>query len=252
MITLNHARNRQTMNDVLTELDAYEAEIMTTAKPFTAFILDTDRQPEDPRVVHFNTTSGAMMEGDIETAYFYDCNCGDDDDDFEPFFVLSDTINAWWQHKGAAIMGVIAGHHDFVWNPDGMNCGNDDFAFAFDLARKAEEKAAADDPFKESYRSAWVSTCHISARSLDGLNALRDSGLLPFYIHDTVYGYIVRFDALEQYGLADDEKNTIIKRLAASPDMVAIKEALYKHGYQVAHLDSDGPVIEGLEEYDHE
>ena len=38
MITLNGNRTKPTIIDVLAELDAFEAETMTTAKPFTVFV----------------------------------------------------------------------------------------------------------------------------------------------------------------------------------------------------------------------
>lgn len=249
MITLNGNRKKPTINDVLAELDAFEAETMTTAKPFTAFILDINREENDPLIVHFETTSGAMMAGDIETAYFYANDCGNNDPEFVELDGGAGDIGDYWCHQGAAVMGVIAGHHDAVWNIDGMV--NDDYPAAFDLARKAEEKAAAADPFKETYRSAWLSTCHLTPATLKGLNDITANRALPFWIHSTLYGWIIRFDALDAYGTIEEE-NVTAHWIANQPDIQAVKEALYKHGYEAAHLDADGPVIDGLQEYDHE
>jgi hypothetical protein len=249
MITLNGNRTKPTLDDVLTELDAFEAIAMTTAKKFTAFILDIDREENDPLIVHFETTSGEMMHGDIETAYFYALDCGANVEGFDPEFVQSDSIGSLWCAQGAAVMGVIAGHHDAVWNIDGMV--NEDYPAAFDLARKAEEKAAAADPFKETYRSAWLSTCHLTPATLKGLNDITSNRALPFWIHSTAYGWIIRFDALDAFGTIEAE-NVTAHWIANQPDIQAIKQALYKHGYEAAHLDADGPAIEGLEEYDHE
>lgn len=106
-------------------------------------------------------------------------------------------------------------------------------------------------PFAETYASAWISMEHVTPRTLDGLNALRDSDVLPFWISQTLYGYIVRFDALATYDLAEDETNSIVKRLATCDDMRAIASLLAAHGLQAAHLDADGPTIPGLQTFDH-
>lgn len=248
MITLNHTREKQTLNDVLDELDAFEAIAMTTAKPFTAFILDIDREENDPLVVHFETASGAMMAGDIETAYFYALDCGANVEGFDPECVQSDSIGALWCAQGAAVIGVVSGHHETVWTPDGMH--DQEYDCAFDLARKAEEKAAAADPFKENYRSAWLSTGHLTPATLKGLNSMTDNHALPFWIHQTAYGWIIRFDAVDAFGTIEDE-NATAYWIEQQADIQAIKTALYKHGYEAAHLDADGPMIDGLQEYDH-
>ena len=254
MITLNHTREKQTLDDVLSELDAFEAETMTTAKPFTAFILDIDREENDPLIVHFETTSGAMMAGDIETAYYYDRDAGEAVDPEEAaelgysFGGGANDIGDYWQYKGAAVIGVVAGHHDAVWTPDGMH--DQEFDCAFDLARQAEEKAAAADPFKETYRSAWLSTAHLTPATLKGLNSITDNNALPFWIHQTAYGWIIRFDAVDAFGTIEDE-NATAYWIEQQADINAIKAALYAHGYEAAHLDQDGPIIAGLTEYDH-
>lgn len=244
MIKLNHARNKQNLDDVLNELDAFESELKAPAKPFTAFILDEGRQAEDPLIVHFETTSGANMHGDIETAYFYEMNCGNDDPDFENVDG-ADSIGAWWCYKGAMAIGVIAGHHKAVWTPDGIcNAVYDD---AFNLASVPATDA---DPFAETYRTAWISTAHIAPATLDGLNDITANRALPFWAHQTEYGWIIRFDALEEFGSMEAE-GVAAHWISQQADIQEIKAMLFKHGYQAAHLDADGPVIEGLTEYDH-
>lgn len=118
-----------------------------------------------------------------------------------------------------------------------------------DMCRKAWHGPSS--PFLETYSSAWVSMAHVSPRTLDGLNALRDSDALPFWISSTLYGYIVRFDALATYDVAEDEASTIVKRLAVCSDLGAIAALLAANGLDAAHLDADGPIIEGLREYEH-
>lgn len=118
-----------------------------------------------------------------------------------------------------------------------------------DMCREAWHGPSS--PFLETYSCAWVSMAHVSPRTLDGLNALRDSDALPFWISSTLYGYIVRFDALATYDVAEDEANTIVKRLAVCSDLGAIAELLAANGLDAAHLDADGPIIDGLREYEH-
>jgi uncharacterized membrane protein len=152
MITLNRNRTKPTINDVLNELDAFEAETMTTAKPFTVFIHDKD-------------TSAA-------------------------------------------------------------------------------------DPFQETYKSALISTAHLTPATLGVLNRITASRDLPFWIYATEYGWIVWFEAVDAIGLIEEE-HPAAYWIAQQADLLAIKAALFKHGYQAAHLDKDGPIIDGLEEYDH-
>ena len=109
---------------------------------------------------------------------------------------------------------------------------------------------SAADPVQETYKSAWISTAHLNPATLDGLNRITANRDLPFWIHGTEYGWIVRFDAVEAIGLIEEE-NRAAWWIAQQDDIKAIKEALFKHGYQAAHLDQDGPIIEGLEEFDH-
>lgn len=109
---------------------------------------------------------------------------------------------------------------------------------------------SAADPFQETYKSAWISTAHITPATLDGLNSITANRALPFWIHQTAYGWIVRFDALEQFGSVEGE-GVAAHWISQQADLMAIKAALFKHGYQAAHLDQDGPIIEGLEAYDH-
>lgn len=108
---------------------------------------------------------------------------------------------------------------------------------------------SAADPFQETYKSAWLSTCHLAPETLNYLNAL-PADMLPFWVHATLYGWIVRFDALDTIGLAEEGEEES-RELAGCADLMAIKAALFKHGYQAAHLDADGPVIDGLTAYDH-
>ena len=60
----------------------------------------------------------------------------------------------------------------------------------------------------------------------------------------------MRFDAVDEIGLIEEE-NRAAYWIAQQDDIKAIKAALSEHGYQAAHLDQDGPIIDGLEEYDH-
>ncbi|QEQ94826.1 hypothetical protein pEpSNUABM08_79 [Erwinia phage pEp_SNUABM_08] len=123
---------------------------------------------------------------------------------------------------------------------------------------KTETTAATDtattsaaDPFQETYKSAWISTAHLNPATLDGLNGITANRDLPFWIHQTAYGWIVRFDALDTYGSIEEE-GIAAHWISQQADLMAIKAALYEHGYQAAHLDADGPVIDGLQQYDHE
>lgn len=107
-------------------------------KQFTAFIIDVDRLPEDPRIIHFETSSAADMHGDIETAYFYECNCGNDvdPDEIEGMDISFDGANGvgeLWRYKGAAVIGVIPGHLEMAWNPDGMSNADYNAAWALKL-----------------------------------------------------------------------------------------------------------------------
>lgn len=111
-----------------------------------------------------------------------------------------------------------------------------------------QENASA-DPFPESYRVAWVSTAHIAPATLEALNATRTDDLL-FWIHATAYGWIVRFDALDACGSVEEE-GAAAHWISQQPDILAIRDALYAHGYQGAHLDADGPIITGLNDYEH-
>ncbi len=108
---------------------------------------------------------------------------------------------------------------------------------------------SAADPFQETYKSAWINPAHITPETLNYLNAL-PADMLPFWIQATLYGWIVRFDALETIGLAEEGEEES-RELAGRADLMAIKDALFKHGYQAAHLDADGPVIDCLTAYDH-
>lgn len=111
-----------------------------------------------------------------------------------------------------------------------------------------QEDASA-DPFQESYHVAWVSTAHIAPATLEALNATRTDDL-PFWIHATAHGWIVRFDALDACGSVEEE-GAAAHWISQQPDILAIRDALYAHGYQGAHLDADGPIITGLNDYDH-
>ncbi|ENZ5742849.1 hypothetical protein ACGWZF_004251 [Enterobacter hormaechei] len=110
---------------------------------------------------------------------------------------------------------------------------------------------SAADPFQETYKSAWISTAHLNPATLDGLNNITVNRDLPFWIHATAYGWIVRFDALDTYGSIEEE-GIAAHWISQQADLQAIKAALYEHGYQAAHLDADGPLIDGLQQYDHE
>lgn len=104
-------------------------------------------------------------------------------------------------------------------------------------------------PFSETYSAAWVSTAHISARTMDVLNAM-PADMIPYWVSPTLYGWIVRFDALATYSLSDDSTGPE-EYLATSADLVSIGRLLATHGLQAAHLDADGPLIDGLKEYEH-
>lgn len=109
---------------------------------------------------------------------------------------------------------------------------------------------SAADPFQETYKSALISTAHLNPATLDGLNRITASRDLPFWIYGTEYGWIVWFEAVDAIGLIEEE-HPAAYWIAQQADLLAIKAALFKHGYQAAHLDKDGPIIDGLEEYDH-
>lgn len=104
------------------------------------------------------------------------------------------------------------------------------------------------DPFAaENYKVAFVSTAHLDIDTLDKLNGETVARSLPYWIVPTEYGWIVRFDTLGACD-PDDESE---RWLASRRDLTEIRDLLNKHGYQAAHLDQDGPAIEGLFEYEH-
>lgn len=122
MIKLNHTRIRQSLENVLSELDAFDAQF---SKPtFTAFILDVDRLAEDPFTVHFSASVHSECPEAVEAAYFEAHNKGRDEPDFE-----GSTAGEFWNFKGACVIGVIAGELSVIWNPDG--CGFDEYEAAF-------------------------------------------------------------------------------------------------------------------------
>lgn len=243
MIKLNGVRKVMAMDDVLSELDAFDKGGYVNAVPFTVFIADVSRTPEDPFIVQVKSPDEVGLQGAIETAYFYGNDCGNDDGEFQALDINGDSIGDYWQHKGACVIGLVHGQHDVVWNPDG--CGHPEWEAAFRVAQGKKDA----DPFKETYRSAWISTAHLTPETLNYLNAL-PSDMLPFWMCPTLYGWIVRFDALDTIGLAEEGEEES-RELSECADLMAIKAALYEHGYQAAHLDADGPVIEGLASYDH-
>ena len=143
--------------------------------------------------------------------------------------------------NGAYPFLVFPGHinfDDIVWNGDGLSL--DDCKYIWDQSPV--------DPFAaENYKSAFISTAHISAETLDKLNEATETRSLPYWILATEYGWLVRFDMLG----AQDPDDDLERWLASRRDLMEIRDLLNKYGYQAAHLDQDGPAIEGLFEYEH-
>ena len=211
---------------------------MTTAKkPFTAFIVDIHHSVDDPFIIHFESVNPQMMPVDAQTQYYVDCEeLRDGFDDTH-----GDPVWRWWNETGAAVIGVIAGRHKIAWNAE--ECTLAEYENAFNA-----DSTAIVDPFAaENYKTAFLSTAHIDVDTLDKLNEATVNRALPYWVIATEYGWIIRFDTLG----ARDPDDDLERWLASRRDLMEIRDLLNKHGYQAAHLDQDGPAIEGLFEYEH-
>lgn len=103
------------------------------ARHFTAFVLDEGRDPADPLVLHFEAKSGEAMQKAIEGVYFDHMEQGANVDGFDPEHVSSDSAWSLWCATGAAVIGVLPGHHSIAWNPEG--CGIVEYETVYDDAK---------------------------------------------------------------------------------------------------------------------
>lgn len=209
----------------------------TIKKAFTVWVADqiaTDcggTISEQPFVCHVDAASGADIYAEALKAYRRKGGYPEE---------------GWQQYAeacGAYVYQVVAGHVPFsalAINHDGYH--PDELNEVFESANS--------DPFAETYKTAWISTAHIKPATLVGLNGITENRDLPYWIHQTLYGWILRFDALDACGSLEEE-GAAAHWISQQPDLMEIKGLLSKHGYQAAHLDQDGPVIEGLTEYDY-
>lgn len=86
-----------------------------------------------------------------------------------------------------------------------------------------------------------LSTAHIEQSTLELLNDTEKSGDLPFWIHSTSYGFIIRFNAMEA---SEEGSDTDFKNALAD-----LKQRLSLADISVIHLDCDAPVYPCLPEY---
>lgn len=111
----------------------------------------------------------------------------------------------------------------------------------------------ANKRFPEVEKVATISTAHISADNLRALEAMEINNDLPFWILSTGFGYICRFEAAIRMWEEQDDANLMHPLPEAHLDdtFSALCCELAENGFQVVHLDQDGPLIEDLHEYDH-
>lgn len=103
--------------------------------------------------------------------------------------------------------------------------------------------------FNETYKTAFISTAHLTQKTDQVLRMVRDADALPFWIHATEYGYIVRFSAFNAQGAEWGELSANEWQIVGCDDLMNIGKALAEAGIDAAHFDADGPMIDGLEDY---
>lgn len=114
------------------QLPFVKLQAIDPARKFTAFVLDEGRDPADPLVLHFEAKSGEAMQKAIEGVYFDHMEQGANVDGFDPEYVSSDSAWSLWCATGAAVLGVLPGHHNIAWNPEG--CGIVEYETVYDDA----------------------------------------------------------------------------------------------------------------------
>lgn len=98
--------------------------------------------------------------------------------------------------------------------------------------------------FNETFKTAVLSTAHLTSETLNLLDVLEQNRDLPYWVHPTDYGFIFRFNAV-----ADREGSKSNNDLSTRPDVLAVYEALQAASIDAALFDSDGPMIDGLTDY---
>ncbi|EFR0583329.1 hypothetical protein H0963_004328 [Salmonella enterica] len=103
--------------------------------------------------------------------------------------------------------------------------------------------------FNETFKTAVLSAAHLTSETLNMLDVLEQNNDLPYWVHPTDYGYIVRFAVIQSSIAEDSEINRTERRLIDCADFMAIGKALQDAGIAAAYFDSDGPIIDGLPDY---
>jgi hypothetical protein len=98
--------------------------------------------------------------------------------------------------------------------------------------------------FNETFKTAVLSTAHLTPETLKTLNALEINRDLPYWVHPTDHGFIVR-----GYAVRFDVNAGGEDCLSSRPDIVAVFAALQAAGIDAALFDADGPIIDGLPDY---
>lgn len=121
------------------------------------------------------------------------------------------------------------------------------------IVEDLKRNAIANKRFPEVEKVVTISTAHISADNLRALEAMEINSDLPFWILSTGFGYICRFEAAIRMWEEQDDANLMHPLQEAHLDdtFSALCCELAENGFQVVHLDQDGPLIEDLHEYDH-